>query len=156
MTGSSHSGPARGDAVRGAHAGAARRAGASGWASPVDIEFACDGEDLYLLQCRPQGDVADAAPSSIPHDTRRRRALHRPPLRFERPRAGHHAHRLRRSRGYGLADREAASVGRVVGAPERPAAKRQFALIGPGRWGSRGDIKLGVSVTYADINNTAC
>ena len=28
-------------------------------------------------------------------------------------------------------------------------------LIGPGRWGSRGDIKLGVSVSYSDINNTA-
>ena len=27
--------------------------------------------------------------------------------------------------------------------------------MGPGRWGSRGDIKLGVNVTYADINNTA-
>ena len=27
--------------------------------------------------------------------------------------------------------------------------------MGPGRWGSRGDVKLGVSVTYADINNTA-
>jgi predicted nucleotidyltransferase len=27
--------------------------------------------------------------------------------------------------------------------------------MGPGRWGSRGDIKLGVSVTYADISNTA-
>ncbi len=27
--------------------------------------------------------------------------------------------------------------------------------MGPGRWGSRGDIKLGVNVTYSDINNTA-
>jgi pyruvate,water dikinase len=27
--------------------------------------------------------------------------------------------------------------------------------MGPGRWGSRGDIKLGVPVAYADINNTA-
>jgi hypothetical protein len=27
--------------------------------------------------------------------------------------------------------------------------------MGPGRWGSRGDIKLGVSVTYSDIYNTA-
>jgi hypothetical protein len=27
--------------------------------------------------------------------------------------------------------------------------------MGPGRWGSRGDIKLGVSITYSDINNTA-
>jgi pyruvate,water dikinase len=33
--------------------------------------------------------------------------------------------------------------------------KRQFILVGPGRWGSRGDIKLGVPVTYSDINNTA-
>ena len=27
--------------------------------------------------------------------------------------------------------------------------------MGPGRWGSRGDIKLGVNVTYSDIKNTA-
>jgi len=27
--------------------------------------------------------------------------------------------------------------------------------MGPGRWGSKGDIKLGVSVSYSDINNTA-
>jgi predicted nucleotidyltransferase len=27
--------------------------------------------------------------------------------------------------------------------------------MGPGRWGSRGSIKLGVNVTYSDINNTA-
>jgi hypothetical protein len=33
--------------------------------------------------------------------------------------------------------------------------KRRFILMGPGRWGSRGDIKLGVSVSYSDINNTS-
>ncbi|HHW48058.1 MAG TPA: pyruvate, phosphate dikinase, partial [Clostridiaceae bacterium] len=33
--------------------------------------------------------------------------------------------------------------------------KRQFILMGPGRWGSRGDIKMGVQVSYADINNCA-
>jgi hypothetical protein len=27
--------------------------------------------------------------------------------------------------------------------------------MGPGRWGSRGDIRLGVSVTYSDISHTA-
>jgi hypothetical protein len=43
----------------------------------------------------------------------------------------------------------------VVGALNGLLPKRSFVLIGPGRWGSRGDIKLGVSVTYADINNTA-
>jgi hypothetical protein len=42
-----------------------------------------------------------------------------------------------------------------VGALNGLLRKRSFVLIGPGRWGSRGDLKLGVSVTYADINNTA-
>jgi predicted nucleotidyltransferase len=42
-----------------------------------------------------------------------------------------------------------------VGKLNKLLPKRQFILIGPGRWGSRGDIKLGVSVTYSEINNTA-
>jgi hypothetical protein len=46
-------------------------------------------------------------------------------------------------------------VGRVVGRLNQVLPKRQFVLMGPGRWGSRGDITLGVSVTYSDINNTA-
>ena len=46
-------------------------------------------------------------------------------------------------------------VGRAVGRLNKLLPKRQFILIGPGRWGSRGDIKLGVPVTYSDINNTA-
>ena len=33
---------------------------------PVDIEFACDGRDFYLLQCRAQSFLADAAPTQIP------------------------------------------------------------------------------------------
>ncbi len=47
------------------------------------------------------------------------------------------------------------AVGEAVGKLNKLLPKRQFILIGPGRWGSRGDIKLGVSVTYSDINNTA-
>ena len=46
-------------------------------------------------------------------------------------------------------------VGRVVGKLNSLLPKRQFVLMGPGRWGSRGDIKLGVPVTYSDFNNTA-
>ena len=46
-------------------------------------------------------------------------------------------------------------VGRAVGRLNKLLPKRQFVLIGPGRWGSRGDIKLGVNVTYSDISNTA-
>jgi pyruvate,water dikinase len=51
--------------------------------------------------------------------------------------------------------RELAEVGRAVGRLNTLLPARRFALIGPGRWGSRGDIKLGVQVTYSDISNTA-
>ena len=34
----------------------------------VDIEFASDGKDLYLLQCRPQSIRDDTAPAPIPQD----------------------------------------------------------------------------------------
>ena len=46
-------------------------------------------------------------------------------------------------------------MGRAVGRLNKLLPKRQFVLIGPGRWGSRGDTKLGVRVTYSDINNAA-
>jgi len=46
-------------------------------------------------------------------------------------------------------------VGRAVGLLNESLPKRKFILIGPGRWGSRGDIKLGVRVTYSDISCTA-
>ncbi len=47
--------------------------------------------------------------------------------------------------------RSAGAIGRL----NRLLPKRQFILMGPGRWGSRGDVRLGVPVTYADISNTA-
>jgi predicted nucleotidyltransferase len=46
-------------------------------------------------------------------------------------------------------------VGKAIGRLNNVLPKKQFILMGPGRWGSRGDIKLGVSVTYSEINNTA-
>ncbi len=51
--------------------------------------------------------------------------------------------------------KELTDVAGVVRRLNKLLPKRQFILIGPGRWGSRGDIKLGVGVTYSDINNTA-
>jgi hypothetical protein len=46
-------------------------------------------------------------------------------------------------------------VGRIVGRINEKLPLKRFVLIGPGRWGSRGDIKLGVRVGYSDINRTA-
>ena len=46
-------------------------------------------------------------------------------------------------------------VGRAVGRLNKLLPKRQFILVGPGRWGSRGDIRLRGALTYSEINNTA-
>ena len=48
-----------------------------------------------------------------------------------------------------------AAVGQAVGKLNKLLPRRKFILLGPGRWGSRGDIKLGVKVTYSEINNAA-
>ena len=126
--------------------------------SPVDIEFAHDGKDFYLLQCRPQAMAGDTAPAVIPHDVRPDDVVfsaNRFVSNGQVPDITHVVYVVPEAYA-ALPDVETMrSVGRVVGALNGLLRKRSFVLIGPGRWGSRGDIKLGVSVTYADINNTA-
>ena len=125
---------------------------------PVDIEFAADETHFYLLQCRPQssriGLDSVYIPSSIPREE----------LLFETTRHVSTAHSQDISHvvfvspaAYdSLSDLESLRlVGSTIGRLNDLLPKRQFILIGPGRWGSRGDIKLGVDVTYADISNTA-
>ena len=46
-------------------------------------------------------------------------------------------------------------VARAVGKLNQKLPPKKFILMGPGRWGSRGDIRLGVPVTYADICHTS-
>jgi hypothetical protein len=47
------------------------------------------------------------------------------------------------------------AVGDAVSRLNAALPRRSFFLMGPGRWGSRGDIRMGVRVTYSDINNSA-
>ncbi|MDH3403515.1 MAG: pyruvate, phosphate dikinase [Acidobacteriota bacterium] len=127
-------------------------------AVPVDIEFASDGTDLYLLQCRAQGYSSQSAPAPIPRDLPRDRVLFTANRHISNGRVGDITHIVYvdddgyQSLGSAAAMRQ---VGEVVGKLNKLLPKRQFILVGPGRWGSRGDIKLGVSVTYSQINNTA-
>jgi pyruvate, water dikinase len=123
----------------------------------IDLEFAHDGKNLYLLQCRPQSRMEDEGrmqlPSKVPYE-----------------------HKLFSASKYvtngcvegvryivyvdpeeyanipDLADLVAIAdcVSRLNGILPR----RRFILMGPGRWGSRGDITLGVGITYSGINNT--
>ena len=125
---------------------------------PADIEFAYDGNDFYLLQCRPQSYSGDAVPVAIPQDIPVDRLIFSAKRYVSNGRVPEITHIVYVDpEGYGhLPDQNAMrDVGRAVGRLNKLLPKRQFILIGPGRWGSRGDIKLGVPVTYSDINNSA-
>jgi hypothetical protein len=126
--------------------------------APVDLEFASDGTDFYLLQCRPQSHGSDVAASPIPADLPRERVVfsaHRYVSNGRVPEITHVVY-VDPEAYAALPDAAAMrEVGRAVGRLNSVLPKRQFILIGPGRWGSRGDIQLGVPVTYSDINNTA-
>lgn len=125
---------------------------------PVDIEFAHDGENFFILQCRAQSYMEGTLPLSMPDE------IQTDDIIFS-------GHRFITS-GYvtGITDivyvdpdayssleswSDLHNVGRIISQLNQELPKRKFILMGPGRWGSRGDIKLGVSVTYSDINNTA-
>ena len=125
--------------------------------TPVDIEFACDGENVYLLQCRPQGATSGASPVPIPRDLPRERVIFSANRYVSNGQVGDITHLVYVDpEGYAALDHTALKeVGHCVGRLNRVLPKRQFILMGPGRWGSRGDIRLGVPVTYADISNTA-
>ncbi|MDX2473449.1 MAG: PEP/pyruvate-binding domain-containing protein [Candidatus Krumholzibacteria bacterium] len=126
--------------------------------TPVDVEFAHDGEHLYLLQCRPQSQSAMAAPAPIPQDLPAADIIFTANRFVSNGRLEDITHVVYvDSERYGnlssLADMK--KVGRAVSELNKLLPRKRFILMGPGRWGSRGDIKLGVNVTYADINNTA-
>lgn len=124
----------------------------------VDVEFAHDGKDLYVLQCRTQSNSPAGAPAPIPKDIPSEDVV------FSAKRyvssgclpAITHLVYIDPLKYAELPERDdLVAVGRAVSRLNKLLPKRQFILMGPGRWGSRGDIKLGVRVTYSDINNTA-
>ncbi len=125
---------------------------------PADIEFAHDGEHLYLLQCRVQTSADESAGAPIPRDIPPDDVLFSASRYVSNGWMPDLTHLVYVDPdAYGaMATRDAmVEVGRAVGKINKLLPRRRFALLGPGRWGSRGDIKLGVSVTYADINNAA-
>ncbi|OGC91493.1 MAG: hypothetical protein A2W25_00515 [candidate division Zixibacteria bacterium RBG_16_53_22] len=126
--------------------------------TPVDIEFASDGRDFYLLQCRPQSQTDENKAVPIPRDIAHERMIFSANRFVSNGRVPDITHivYVDPQRYSELQDRATMfAIGRAVSKLNKLLPKRQFILMGPGRWGSRGDIKLGVSVTYSDINNTA-
>ncbi len=126
--------------------------------TPVDVEFASNGQDFYLLQCRAQSYSEESLPAPIPKDIPEDKIIFSANRHVSNGRVLDITHIVYVDpKGYGeISDRsDLAAVGRAIGKLNKLLPKRQFVLMGPGRWGSRGDIKLGVNVTYSDINNTA-
>ena len=126
--------------------------------TPVDIEFAYDGEDFYLLQCRPQSFGPDSTPAPIPQNLPAGNVIFSANQHVSNGKVPDITHvvYVGPDEYSHLSDQAAMrDVGAAVSKLNKLLPKRQFILIGPGRWGSRGDIKLGVPVTYSDINNTA-
>ncbi len=124
---------------------------------PIDIEYASDGTDFYLLQCRPQAMRKSVAVVPVP-----------PAIPAERRLFSAHSD-IVNAQVYDLAwivlvdprdyndleseDRRLA-VAQTISRLNARLHGERFALLGPGRWGSK-DTRLGVRVGYADINNTA-
>ena len=117
--------------------------------TPVDIEFAsrraatstCCSAGRRAARPRTRAGADPARSSARPA------AVLGPPLRLQRPGPRPHARRLRRSRA--RTRRCSATAASCATSAARSGAlntllpKRQFVLMGPGRWGSRGDIRLG-------------
>ncbi len=128
-----------------------------GLEEPVDVEFAHDGDCLHVLQCRALSLASSANHIPIPPDVPDADKI------FSATRFVQMA-QIRNlewvvvidPRDYEqLPTKEAMlRVAKAVGAINRTLKPKTFILIGPGRWGSRGDIRLGVPVTYADICHT--
>lgn len=126
--------------------------------SPVDIEFASDGKNFYLLQCRPQSYLEGGGPAYIPKDLPRDKVLflaNRFISNGSVPDVSYIVYVDPQSYNDLPSQTSLMAVGHAVGRLNKLLPRRRFILIGPGRWGSRGDIKLGVKVSYSDISNTA-
>jgi len=124
----------------------------------VDIEFASDGKDIYLLQCRPQSRSEESMPSPIPKDLPDKEVLFTADKFISNGRVPDITHivYVDANEYASLNNRQKMlDVGRAVGKLNKLLPKKQFILVGPGRWGCRGDVNLGVNVSYADISNTA-
>jgi pyruvate, water dikinase len=124
---------------------------------PVDIEYACDGERFYLLQCRPQATRRTDQNISLPGDVLEKNRI------FSSNRDVIPG-RVKGIRHIVLIDptdynsltstQERVGVAKVVSQLNQALDQGTFILMGPGRWGSK-DLRLGVRVGYADINNSS-
>lgn len=123
---------------------------------PVDVEFAWDGQQLYLLQCRSLSMRKELATVPIPKDIPPERTLFTTQSGFSSSLVPDLEYVVYvNPRAYDqLPSMEAKlRIAAAVNLLNRQLGEQRYALMGPGRWGSN-DINLGVRVTYSHINRT--
>ncbi len=123
----------------------------------VDVEFAHDGETLFMLQCRAlsRGNAAQHVEIPVVAADQKIFSADRY-VQMGQARDVEYVVLVDPRDYETLETREQMlRVARAVGAVNKVLPEKKFILMGPGRWGSRGDIRLGVPVTYADICHTS-
>jgi len=126
--------------------------------TPVDVEFASDGNDLYILQCRPQSQGRGIERKPIPKNIPKQNKLfstNKFVTTGQIENIEYIVYVVPEEYSNLKSREEMQKVSLVINELNKNLPKRKFVLIGPGRWGSRGDIKLGVPVKYGNINNTS-
>jgi hypothetical protein len=113
--------------------------------TPVEIEFASDGEHFYLLQCRPQNFSQESRPALIPREMPEERILFSADRFVSNGRIPNITHIVYVDPAAYEAIEEPLhlrAVGQAVSELNQLLPKRQFIVMGPGRSGGL-DIKLG-------------
>ncbi len=128
----------------------------SAYRLPVDVEFAHDGRQLYLLQCRTLAEPKEMTNVPLPSDIPAERTIFTA-RKFVRSAIVDHVRYIVYvdPQDYDAVPsrQRRMAIAATIGALNQRLAGCNFILIGPGRWGSN-DIRLGVPVTYADISKT--
>ncbi len=123
---------------------------------PVDIEFAWDGDLLYILQCRSLAVSRDISEVKLPKDLPEEQIVFTNSQVVSGsviPNIEYIVYVCPRAYSRLSTVDEKLRVGHVVSRLNRLLQDKRYALFGPGRWGSN-DINLGVRVGYEDINHT--
>jgi pyruvate, water dikinase len=126
--------------------------------NPVDVEFASDGKTLYILQCRPQSQSRGMERKPIPKNISQDKKVFSTNKYVTTGQVENIEYIVyvvpEEYNNLGTRE-EMQKIAFIINKINNTLPKRKFILMGPGRWGSRGDIKLGVPVKYGDINNTS-
>jgi pyruvate,water dikinase len=125
---------------------------------PAEIEFASDGDKIYLLQCRPQARTRVPVPAPIPKDIGGDELVFSTKRHVSNGWVSNITHiiYLRPKAFEALeepAQRQAAA--KAVAKLNNMLPKRQFILMRPGGWSDGEGGRVGVDLRYGDFRNAA-